>query len=183
MTTPIIKTSRLTLRYLRREDAEMMLDYQLRNKDNFSKVSPIWSDDFYTLSFWKEGVKKWNEQFENDKSVRLSLFLDEKLIGICTFVDINRGSFQGCMAGYNIDEDYEGKGLMSEAFSASIDYIFKEKNLHKVDAFFMCSNVRSQKVLERHDFEKVGICRKELLINGQWEDHTHMRLINPNWKL
>lgn len=89
---------------------------------------------------------------------------------------------QSCMAGYNIDKDHEGKGLMSEAFSACIDYMFKEKNLHKIDAFFMYNNSRSQKLLERHHFERVGLCKGELLINDKWEDHVHMRLINPQWQ-
>ena len=34
--------------------------------------------------------------------------------------------------------------------------------------------------LEKHGFEREGLMRKNVHINGQWEDHYHYALINPN---
>lgn len=78
MKTPIIKTDRLTLRYLKVEEAQKMLDYQLKNRDVFSKISPTTTTHHLTLDFWQNGISKWYTQFENDETVRFSLFFRRK---------------------------------------------------------------------------------------------------------
>lgn len=45
----------------------------------------------------------------------------EQILGTINFTDIMRGAFQGCFLGYGIDQNLQGKGLMTEGHKAAID--------------------------------------------------------------
>lgn len=44
----------------------------------------------------------------------------------------------------------------------------------------MPSNKSSLRVLEKLNFEHEGICEKYQKINGKWEDHILLALLNEN---
>ncbi len=107
---------------------------------------------------------------------------DGPVIGLCNYTQIFRGYFQACYLGYKIDKMCEGKGLMTEALQASIDYIFNGANIHRVMANYVPSNNRSSNVLKNLGFEIEGHAKQYLLINNRWEDHVLTAKTNPNWK-
>ncbi len=102
-----------------------------------------------------------------------------KLIGECNFTNIIRGPFQACHLGFSISAQFEGKGLMCEALAAAIDYIFCEYKLHRIMANYCPENRRSGRLLTRLGFEREGLARAYLKINGFWADHVLTSLINP----
>lgn len=60
-----------------------------------------------------------------------------------------RGAGQFCYLGYSLAEIEQGNGYMSEALPATIDYVFKELNMHRVMANYIPQNQRSGNVLKR----------------------------------
>jgi ribosomal-protein-alanine N-acetyltransferase len=44
----------------------------------------------------------------------------------------------------------------------------------------MPRNIRSLKVLQKNGFNEEGLAKKYLKINGKWEDHVHMVILNEN---
>jgi ribosomal-protein-alanine N-acetyltransferase len=44
----------------------------------------------------------------------------------------------------------------------------------------MPHNIGSIRVLEKAGFEKEGISKSNVKINGKWEDHQVLAIINPN---
>lgn len=44
----------------------------------------------------------------------------------------------------------------------------------------MPNNIGSMRVLEKADFHKEGIAIKKVEINGRWEDHQMLAILNPN---
>jgi len=44
----------------------------------------------------------------------------------------------------------------------------------------MPKNEASLGVVKRLNFKKEGVAKKYLKINGKWEDHIHMVLLNEN---
>jgi ribosomal-protein-alanine N-acetyltransferase len=51
-------------------------------------------------------------------------------------------------------------------------WAFGPGGLHRLEAGTMLENVASQRVLEKNGFERIGIAREYLHIDGDWRDHV-----------
>lgn len=71
---------------------------------------------------------------------------------------------------------------MQKALALALPYMFDTQQMHRIGATYMPNNHRSGAVLHSMGFEKEGIAKDYLLINGKWEDHILTALINPNWQ-
>jgi ribosomal-protein-alanine N-acetyltransferase len=68
---------------------------------------------------------------------------------------------------------------MHEALSAAIDHVFSQYRLHRIMANHRPENLRSGKLLTKLGFEREGLARAYLKINGTWADHVLTSRINP----
>lgn len=175
-----INGNAIYLRPLEPPDAEGILDLQLRNKDFFKKYSGTRTDDFYTLDYQLKSITTSISQREKDEKYSFGIFLKETdaLIGGISLSEILRGPLQSCFIGYTLDKPHNGKGYMTEAVRLLVDFGFKELKLHRIEAGVMPHNLGSLRVLEKSGFHKEGIARKNVEINGKWEDHQVLAIIN-----
>jgi [ribosomal protein S5]-alanine N-acetyltransferase len=51
-----------------------------------------------------------------------------------------------------------------------VDYAFGDLDLHRVEAATLVHNVSSQRVLEKNEFERIGLARRFLRIDDEWRD-------------
>lgn len=125
------------------------------------------------------------ENREKDAGCSFGICLKEEgtLIGQIGFFKVERGPAQKAMIGYSMDQDHNGKGYMTEAVRLIVDYGFKELNLHRIEAEVMPRNTGSIRILEKTGFHKEGIARKNVMINGNWEDNQVLAVINEEFKL
>jgi ribosomal-protein-alanine N-acetyltransferase len=176
-------TERLQIKVLDKTSADMVLDYYSRNKSFLSQWEPIRNEEFYSIPFHEELLQKYLHQTEQGTSLRLWIFKKDdpgRIIGTIGFNNIVRGAFLSCHLGYSLDKDEINKGYMTEALISGIDMIFNEFGLHRIEANIMPKNLRSLKVVEKLGFYNEGMAYSYLKINGQWEDHIHMVLLNEN---
>ena len=96
-----------------------------------------------------------------------------QLIGSIGIVpDPKRENPQVRMLGYWLDEAHWGKGYMTEAVQAVLNYGFNELQLSLITANCYPHNKRSQQVLERNGFICEGVLHQaELTYNGNIYDH------------
>jgi ribosomal-protein-alanine N-acetyltransferase len=174
----------LSLRLAQEDDAPAIVDYYLRNRAYLAPTDPPMPEGFYTESFWKERIDKSKLEFQLDVSARFFLFAanHERILASISFTQISRGPLQACYLGYSLDEQEQGKGLMTQSLAVAIDYMFKEKNLHRIMANHLPENDKSARVLKRLGFEAEGLAKQYLFINGAWRDHVLNSRINPNWR-
>jgi ribosomal-protein-alanine N-acetyltransferase len=103
-------------------------------------------------------------------------------LGLIHFSQISRGAYCGAMLGYAIDHAHEGRGLMREALAAALADVFSERvALHRVQANVRPENERSLGLLARLGFEREGLARRYLFIDGAWRDHVITALRHPSW--
>lgn len=177
------ETKRLMLKTLKDEDAVLVRDYYLRNKDFLQEWDPVRPDEFYTVPFHKVLLTNEMEKIKSGQSLRLWLFSKietQKVIGMISFSNIVKGVFLSCHLGYSLDEDYINRGYITEALKKGIGIIFDEYKLHRIEANIMPRNLRSRRVCEKLGFREEGLAKEYLKINGKWEDHIHMVLLNDN---
>ncbi len=180
---PRIVTKRLLLRLPNQEDVPAIINYYGDNKAYLTPFYPAWSENFFTEAYWYSEVEIAIKEFFLGQSLRLLIFSqnESKIIGIINFRNFIRGVAQFCTVGYSLAEEERGKGYMTEALQASVDYVFEELKMHRIMANYMPHNQSSGNLLKRLGFVVEGYARDYLLINNQWQDHILTSLTNPKW--
>ena len=70
---------------------------------------------------------------------------------------------RSCEMGYDLDPAYWGRGLMREAVSRILDFVFGDMGMNRVEALAMPRNAASRGLLERLGFLEEGVMREHSL--------------------
>lgn len=169
-----LSTDRLLLNRVSQRDASGLLVYYLENRNHLAPWSPLRSEDFYTVAELERRIEDMERQMQVGAALHLLIRHpgDATVIGQCSFSNIVRGPFQACHLGFSIAATQQRQGLMYEALSRAIEYVFDVYGLHRVMANYRPENARSGRLLNRLRFEIEGKARAYLKINGQWADHV-----------
>ncbi|MBT3585386.1 MAG: GNAT family N-acetyltransferase [Halobacteriovoraceae bacterium] len=178
-----LEGERVYLRLATNSDAENFLKFYRDNESHLAPWDPIKPENFFTIEFWQAYAERLQLEYQNQSSLRLSLFYKENnlMIGGVNFTGFERGPFQNCRLGYKIHHTYEGQGLMFEGLKLALKHLFDEYNFHRCEANYITDNARSGKLLERLGFEKIGVSKNYLHIAGKWQDHMTTACINPSF--
>jgi ribosomal-protein-alanine N-acetyltransferase len=172
-----------TLRTAGKSDAKIICDYFQKNREFLKPWDPKRDVSFYTLDGWRYKLTRLEELQKLKQGVYLLLLNPDEsyLMGVISFSNITGFPFHGCNLGYSLDQDEQGKGLMCEYLAKSCAYMFKQHNIHRIQAAYLPHNRRSARVLEKNGFVYEGLAKDYLLIDGQWQDHRLMSLTNQDW--
>jgi len=178
-------TERLTIVPLYHIQAKAILNYHLKNRAFLKATYPAPVEGFFTEDYWQRKLWLARQEWDNQKAALFVLKitespLPETIIGTVNFNQIVRGVLQSCFLGYSLDEDYQAQGYMTEALESLIDHIFRDWRLHRIQANYLTSNKSSARVLEKLNFEKEGLAKRYLKIDGRWQDHILTARINDN---
>ena len=179
----IITTDRLIVKVLDESSADKVLNYFLRNKNFLERWEAVRDKDYYTLGFQRNTLISEMKKIKEGMMYKLWIYKkgdDKKLIGSISFNNIIRGCFHSCHLGYRLDKDEINNGYMTEGLKESINFVFTELKLHRIEANIMPRNKKSLRVVEKLGFYNEGLAKKYLKINGKWEDHIHMVLLNED---
>lgn len=175
------ETDRLILRVLEPSAAQPVLDYYMRNRAFLEEWEPARDEAFYTRAHHERQLEADLKQMAERSLLRLWIFKKEdegRVIGTIGFSNIIGGAFLSCFLGYKLDGAEINRGYMTEALKRGIGVMFQEYGLHRIEANILPRNRRSLRVVEKLGFQNEGLSRKYLRINGTWEDHIHMVLLN-----
>lgn len=173
--------SRVYIRFAEEADAEELAAMFKRNREFFEQFSPSIPDEFYTAEYQLQMIRKSEADRAEDRKYDFLIFHkeDQRMIGTVGLSFVVRGPIQSCMIGYNLDQAYNGKGYMTEAVKLVVRYAFEELKFHRITGEASPKNPGSIRVLEHAGFHKEGIAISNVKINGMWEDHQVLAIINP----
>jgi [ribosomal protein S5]-alanine N-acetyltransferase len=176
-----LPTVRLVLRAASRAYAPALLAYCVDNRAHLKRWEPFRPDDSYTLRTVETRLATMEREMAAQSALHLLLVGKDsgELIGCCNFTNIVRGVFEACHLGFSIAHSHEGQGLMREALVAGIGHVFGTLGLHRIMANHLPANERSARLLAQLGFEREGLARAYLRIDGVWADHVLTSLINP----
>jgi len=180
----LIETERLIIRLPQPADVPEIVRYYTDNRDFFQPVSPTFVDDMFDPKAWLEQVRIRDVEFTAGDAMRAFIFTrpdPSRIVGNISLTQVIRGALQSCVVGYNLAEDQQHMGYMTEAVHAVVEFAFHTWNLHSVRAGYMPRNTASAAVLARCGFAIEGQASAYLLINGRWEDHVLVGITNPVW--
>lgn len=161
-------------------DTEALWKLEVDNRGFFQRFTGLRGDEFYTREGQLERIRKARESSEADQAYLYMIGLrdTETIIGEIMLTEVVRGDLQSCWIGYFLDRDHNGKGYMTEAVQMVVRFAFQELKFHRIEAGVMPHNLGSIRVLLKAGFHKEGIARKNVKINGKWEDHQTLALLN-----
>ncbi len=182
MISPNIETERLHLYVSKPELARQVLDYNMRNRAFLQPYEATHDEAYFTLARQQELIQQDQEALSRGQGLRVWIAKKSdphRLIGTVSLSNIVYGAFLSCFLGYKLDGEELRRGYMSEAVGRMVQIAFDEFGLHRVEANIMPWNKASLGVVKKLGFENEGISKQYLKINGVWEDHIHMVILNP----
>ena len=84
--------------------------------------------------------------------------------------------------GYSIAEPYWGKGLVTEACTALVRYVFTEFAAERLQARVFVGNDASERVMAKLGFTREGVLRRAILRRGQWWDVAVWSMLRGEWE-
>lgn len=181
MSKPIaiqIQTPRLLLSPAHQSFAPAITHFFQSQKKFLAPWSPIMQPAFFTLDFQRKKIGEEQTQLRKKKALRFWIFAHDdtqyqQVLGQLHFSNIVWGGFCSCFLGYSMAQEYNGRGLMTEALEAAIAFLFEHWQIHRIEANIMPRNLPSIAVAKKCGFYFEGHAPRYLKINGQWEDHDH----------
>lgn len=179
-----LHTERLVLRASDPAFAEAAADYYARNREAHARWNPPQAESMFSVEGQRERLAGAAETIAAGTLVGWWLFTraePARALGQIHVSQIARGPFCSAMLGYSIDAAHEGRGLMREALEAVLADAFGRVGLHRVQANVRPENARSLGLLDRLGFEREGLAREYLFIDGAWRDHVLTARRAPGW--
>jgi len=178
---PVLKTRRLVLRQVTLKDASWYFEH-------FNAKEIVEGQDHggpRNLSEAREELKLYfMDNFRRKSGIRWGITLrgDDKLIGSAGFYKwIQPERYQAEM-GYDLNPAFWGKGIMTEALAAIIQYGFDRMGLHRIEVLISRHNRRSQKLVRELGFKREGILRDHYFIEGRFSDDVIFSLLKEESK-
>jgi ribosomal-protein-alanine N-acetyltransferase len=178
---PVLKTRRLVLKQVTVKDAPWYFEH-------FNTKEIVEGQDHggpRDLSEARAELKLYfTDNFRRRSGIRWGITLrgDDKLIGSAGFYKwIQPERYQAEM-GYDLDPACWGKGIMTEALSAIIQYGFDNMGLHRIEVLISHHNRRSQLLIRRLGFKREGVLRDHYFVEGRFSDDVIFSLLKEEWK-
>ncbi len=143
---------------------------------------PTWPEDDLTQTAFRRRLRRQDEDISRDEAYALLVFdqTSDQLLGGITLGGVRRGVSQTGTLGYWMGAPHAGKGRMTRAVAAIVEFAFSKLRLHRVEAACIPENAPSIAVLERNGFQREGYARGYLKIDGAWRDHVLFALLESD---
>jgi ribosomal-protein-alanine N-acetyltransferase len=171
----------ITLRVPVMSDYASWAELRALSRAHLTPWEPQWTSDELTRSAYRRRLRHYAREAREDLGYAFFIFRagDEALVGGLTLTNVRRGISQSATLGYWMGLPHARRGHMSAAVVAVLGFAGDELRLHRVEAACMPSNTPSIRVLERCGFEREGLARSYLKINGEWQDHLLFGRVGP----
>ena len=167
------------LRLLEHQHADELFALIDSNRTYLRRWLPEW-DVQKSLEECKATIKSSLEQLTANNGFTLGIWWEGRLAGV---VGAGRVDWENraTMLGYWLGEGYQGKGLMTGACRAVIDYLFSELKLHRIEIRCATDNARSCAVPKRLGFSKEGVLRQAQAFDDRFLNIEVYGLLAEDW--
>jgi len=169
-----ISAPNITLRAPGLSDYARWAEIRALSRAHLAPWEPTWTRDELTRIAYRRRLKVYGQDARDDHGYYYFIVSNpgDALLGGVTLSNVRRGAAQCATLGYWIGAPFAGKGYMQSAVRLLTAFAFRSLRLHRIEAACMTGNLPSRHVLEKCGFEREGLARRYLKINGAWEDHV-----------
>jgi len=175
---PTLESERLVLREIVPADAEDI--YRIFSDQ---ETMEYWScRPFTSLDQASALIDQMAQQVQDGSGIHWAITMrgEGRLIGKCGFNEWRKAHRRGDIS-YIVAREQWGKGVVSEALCAVLDYGFDQMNLHSIEAGVTPGNDASTKMLERLGFQLEGHLKESFLVEDLFVDSLIYSLLKRDW--
>lgn len=157
-----------------KEDAQAMIDY-LNIIGGESDFITFGKNEF---SMSVEAEQDYIERINSmDNSKNVLIIIEDEIVGIASITSVQkeRMKHNGTL-GISIRKKYWDIGLGSEIMTYLIDWAKSNKITKKINLLVREDNIRGVKLYEKFGFEKEGLLKKDICVNGVYYNTIAMGL-------
>ena len=178
---PLLRGDGLYLRPAVSGDFAAWVRLRGESREFLTPWEPLWPEDDLTRAAFRRRLRRQSDEMARDEAFSFLIFDAgaDTLLGGLTLGGIRRGVAQSGTLGYWMGAPHAGKGRMTRAVAAAVRFGFATLRLHRIEAACLPENTASQTLLERNGFQREGLARGYLRINGAWRDHLLYALVEP----
>ena len=149
---PILKSERLFLRNINESDSDVIL-FLRSDKSIIKFIKRPENRKTKNKSDAVKLIKEINENIKNNKSITWGITLknEPQIIGTICLWNFSKNN-KIAEVGYDLNTEFQGLGIMSEALRLIIDFGFNELKLEKIEAYTHNENENSKRLLEKNGF-------------------------------
>ena len=167
------------LRLLGYQHADELFALIDQNRTFLRQWLPEWDvqktpDDCQTL------IRSSLEQLASNAGVTMGIWWEGRLAGIIGAGRIDWEN-RSTSIGYWLGEAYQGKGLVTGACRALLDYLFIDLKLKRVEIRCSTRNPKSCAIPKRLGFSKEGLLRQSQAFDEQYLDIEIYGLLADDW--
>jgi ribosomal-protein-alanine N-acetyltransferase len=123
----------------------------------------------------------FEEHVSGDDAVALSVTTGPETPVGTVSLTINQEAHRAEL-GYWIAPDHQGKGYGTEAAAVLVDYGFRQRGFHRIEARAFEFNEPSRRLLESIGFTHEGTIRDGQFIDGEYQDTLWYGVLEDEWE-
>lgn len=173
------QNNQLRLRQPTAEDAPELFALVEANRTRLRQWLP-WLDDNTTVAHSQQFIQRMQERAENNQGFAALVCHQGAIAGLIDLHGVNWHN-RTASIGYWLNQNDEGKGLMSHAVEIIIHYAFTALELNRIEILCATQNSRSRAIPKRLNFTHEGTLRQCGCLYGQFVDHELYALLKQDW--
>ncbi len=177
---PVIETERLKLRPFTVNDVGDLLEYT--NDPEWARYQVNIPPHPYTRKDAEALVAMFSDPSNWETLQIFAIVLEGRVIGeICLNQRDEDRQNERAELVYSLSRQHWGKGLMTEAAWALINWAFQTYSFNRMFATCDPRNIRSIRVMEKLGMSQEGILRNHLKWNGELRDVMYFSILRHEW--
>lgn len=170
----------LELRFLHLADAEKLFLALEQNRTYLRQWLP-WLDMNTRIEDSRNFINTVKMKYISTGGHTFGIFFEYKLVGIIGIHDLDQDN-QKTSIGYWLGEHYQGKGIMTRAVIAVLNYAYESLGMNRIEIRCATGNKRSQAIPERLGFKHEGTLRQAEWLYHRFVDHEVYSMLRKEWE-
>jgi ribosomal-protein-serine acetyltransferase len=140
-----------------------------------------WVDNMQTVEQFRQFITNAQQRVAFGSDYAFVIIFNNEIVGRIGIYNIDKNNKLGAI-GYWLGSAYEGKGIITRACKAMLEYGFLTLDLNRMEIKCGTENYKSQGIPERLHFTKEGIVRQGEWVNGRCIDLFSYSLLKAEWE-
>ncbi|KAA9325987.1 GNAT family N-acetyltransferase [Adhaeribacter soli] len=150
------------------------------NNRTHLKTWLTWVDFMQSADNFRSFIKGAQQRAADNQEASFMILHARKVAGRIGLYYLDHQNKTGAI-GYWLGEEFQGKGLVTEACKEIIGHGFTALGLNRIEIKCATGNHKSQGIPERLGFTREGILRQAEQVNGRFHDLYLYSLLKEEW--